>query len=126
LIGNIQIISNDRENLKKRIVPLDISGKIFRNFATNDKFLIITIIQLYKLLLQCKEAEIITNLAKPLDAIIDYFIKNCKNKTNLLHSSLLEVFVLIMKEELLPLLNYIVTFFGVYLFPKLSRKGGES
>jgi len=96
------------ESLKKRIVPLDISGKIFKNFATNDKFLIITIIQLYKLVLQCKDAEIVSHLAKPLDVIIDYFTKNCKNKTNLLHSSLLEVFVLIMKEELLPLLNYIV------------------
>ena len=104
----INLFAN-RDCLSKCIIPLDIPTKIFKNFQANDKFLNVLIVQLYKLLLACKEPEVINSLTKPLDEIVAYFVKHYKNKTNLIHSSLLEVFTLIIKEELYSLLNYLVT-----------------
>jgi len=60
------------------------------------------------MLLQTKDEQIIQALVSPLDTIVDFFINFSKTKKNLIHSAILELFVVMINEELFPLLDHIV------------------
>jgi len=94
--------------MREYVVPLDLVQRVFKIFKSNDKFLIIVVIQFYKMLLQTKDEQIIQALVSPLDTIVDFFINFSKTKKNLIHSAILELFVVMINEELFPLLDHIV------------------
>ena len=47
-------------------------------------------------------------MIRPLDQVIEYFKINCKNKRNLIHSAIIDIFQIIIKEEIMLLLQHLV------------------
>jgi len=94
------------KRIKDATISLDLVGKVFKVFATNDKFIILMAIQIFKLLLLSKDDSIYSMLCKPLDQIIAYFMTNCKKKRNLMYSAIMDIFNILIKEDITQFIKY--------------------
>ena len=56
-------------------------------------------------------------MIKPLDQVIEYFKTYCK-RTNLIHSAIIDIFQIIIKEEIIVLLQHLVNL--IYFIKKIS------
>ena len=56
-------------------------------------------------------------MIKPLDQVIEYFKTYCK-RTNHIHSAIIDIFQIIIKEEIIVLLQHLVNL--VYFINKIS------
>jgi len=90
------------------LIPLDIVNRVFQSFPYKDKFITLMIVQFYKLLMKINEPQINQTLIKPLKSIISYYVDKCRNKWNLIQSSILEVFQIILQEEMIALLTPLI------------------
>ncbi len=109
---------------KNYLISLDIAKKVFQSFQYKDKFITLTIVQFFKLLMKINEHEITMTLVKPLKSIVSYFVDNCKFNWNLIKSSILEVFQIIIQEEMIALLTPIIVsdLFVIISLKSFSRK----
>jgi len=100
-----------RNEFKNYLISLDIAKKVFQSFQYKDKFITLMIVQFFKLLMKINEHEITMALIKPLKSIVCYFVEKCQFNWNLIKSSILEVFQIIIQEEMIALLTPIIVSF---------------
>jgi hypothetical protein len=95
--------------VKVQVHALDVPSKLQKIFSTNDKFLILSAVQNFRMILNIDEDEVLKLCIPFLDTMTEYFEKTCLNKNNAIHSAILEIYAIISRPEYELLINHMVT-----------------
>lgn len=98
------------------IVSKDLLKRIISLIKSRHKFLVLSVIRFFRRLIATKDNiyfELIIN--EDLFSPIIQVLKNNNGRYNLLDSAILEMFEFIQSENLLPLMNHVLTNFGTFL-----------